>query len=167
MADSSKSSGLGGIFQELNNLVDRLGSLAEEGGEISRTTRFGDEDGDLSGVFGIHVRTGISREGRRETTVEPFGNVRADEDADDVVVEETREPVVDVYDEEEHLLVIAEMPGVAADDVTIALDGDVMTLAAETAARRYRKELLLPRAPTGDPTVRANNGIVDIRLDAP
>ena len=168
MSDNEKRSGLGlgGVFKELNTLVDRLGKLAQEGGEFKRTARFGDDDGDgPSGVFGIHVRTGIGREG---VSVEPFGNVRMGEDetddAGDVVVDDVREPMVDVYDEDDHILVVAEMPGVGPDNLTVQTEGDVMTLEAETDRQRYRKELLLPR--TVDPdsvTVRANNGIVEVR----
>jgi HSP20 family protein len=165
MSNASGSSGLNDLLANISRLADKLGSLAEEGGELKRTIRFGDEDSDgPSGVFGLHIRTGVSDSGGSNVTVEPFGNVR-EQDTGDIVVEETREPVVDVYDEEEHVRIVAEMPGVGADDVTLDVTGDVCVLAAATERHRYRKDLLLPRPVASSPAhIHATNGIVDITL---
>jgi HSP20 family protein len=107
--------------------------------------------------------------GRTRVDAEPFGHVRrTDEDTGAVTVEEVREPVVDVFDEAEtasRVLVVAEMPGISAADVTLDATGDVLTLTAEAGTRRYRKELLLPHAVDADAAdVRANNGLVEVRL---
>ena len=39
------------------------------------------------------------------------------------MVEEVREPIVDVFDEEDHILVIAELPGVSEDKIKIEVAG--------------------------------------------
>ncbi|HJL18037.1 MAG TPA: Hsp20/alpha crystallin family protein [Sandaracinaceae bacterium LLY-WYZ-13_1] len=64
------------------------------------------------------------------------------------------------------MLVVAEMPGVDAEDVQVRIEGDVLELAAETAGKRYGKELVLPREPR-DPkvTTSARNGVVEIRIE--
>ena len=49
--------------------------------------------------------------------VEPFGNVRKDERTGRATVREVMEPPVDVFEEADHVLVVAEMPGVGAEDV--------------------------------------------------
>ena len=46
-----------------------------------------------------------------EIKVEPFGNVTKDKESGRTVVHEVREPLVDVFEEDDHVLVIAEMPG--------------------------------------------------------
>lgn len=169
MSDSpTPSGGLNDLLNNIGRLVEKLGTMAEEGGEFKRTVRFGDEDGDgPSGVFGLHLRTGVGESGTPGVRVEPFGNVRED-DGGAIVVEETREPVVDVYDEDDHVRIVAEMPGVTAEDVVLDIDGDVCVLAATTDRHRYRKDLLLPRPMDGDSvSVRAANGIVDVTLPAP
>ena len=40
------------------------------------------------------------------------------------MVEDIREPLVDVYDEDDHVLVLAEIPGVSKKDVQLELAGD-------------------------------------------
>ena len=63
------------------------------------------------------------------------------------------------------MLVVAEMPGVAASELELELHGDVLILSSERASRKYRKELLLPRACVAPPrSLTSNNGVVEIKL---
>ena len=61
-----------------------------------------------------------------------------------VVVQE-RCPHLDVYDEPDHILVLADLPGVDPDTVEVLLSHDMLELSASGAHRRYRAELLLPQ----------------------
>ncbi len=60
------------------------------------------------------------------------------------MVQEVREPVVDIFEEEDHVLVVAEMPGVSPEDVKITVEDDLLTISAERGDKKYRKEVLLP-----------------------
>ena len=101
----------------------------------------------------------------RQPTVEPFGNIKVDRHArEGVVVAEVREPAVDVLEESDHLLIVAEMPGVGAADVKLEVHDDVLTLSAAAGDKKYRKEVLLPKScPRERMTLSCNNGIVRIR----
>jgi HSP20 family molecular chaperone IbpA len=75
-----------------------------------------------------------------------------------------REPMVDCFDEGDTLVITAELPGVAAGDVIVTLDGDAL-LIETTGARRYRTRQLLPIAV--DPaslTHALRNGILEARI---
>jgi len=75
------------------------------------------------------------------------------------------EPLVDVFDEPESVLVIAELPGVEASDIHLEVKDDILDLKAEGERRKYRKEVLLPTLV--DPqsiTSTYKNGIVEIKL---
>lgn len=154
---------LGGMFRSLGGFMDLLSNLTnlaeEAGGELKRSGEIGDDKKGVKAVYGFSVRMG----GGGLPQVEQFGNVKETERG--AVVEETREPMVDVFDEDDHLLVIAELPGVDADDIRFEVEGDVLTLSASRGERKYRKELLLP-APAGtkgaSPSYR--NGVFEIRL---
>jgi len=56
-----------------------------------------------------------------------------------------REPLVDIFEEENYLLVEAELPGIGERDVRIEFKNDVLTVSAQHGERRFRKEVLLPR----------------------
>lgn len=152
-------SGLGGIFTGLADLVEKLGDLAEKGGDLSRTGEIG--SGKTKGVYGFSVKVGLGGEGLK---VEPFGNVAKDKKSGRSVVQEFREPMVDVFDEEDHVLVVAEMPGVGADDVQLEIKDDVLTIHAGNADRKYQKEVVLPRSFSRDKLkMSCRNGMLRIK----
>ena len=155
--------GVGGLFHGLSDLLGKLADLAEKGGELRREGSFGGKsEKGLKGVFGFTVKVGGL--GRDQVQVEPFGNVRRTESGETTVAEE-REPVVDVFEEKDHVLVVAELPGVAESEVTTQLKGDVLLIAAEGKNRKYQKEVLLPRRFLPAGLSRSfRNGILEIRL---
>jgi HSP20 family protein len=154
--------GLEGIFGGLTDLLDKLGDLAEKGETLRKSGTLNGSSDDLKGVFGFTVKVGGL--GGQPPTVEPFGNIRKDDQTGESVVHEVREPMVDLFEEQDHILVIAEMPGISAADVTIDLQGDLMTITAEKGRKKYRKELLLPKPyPKDKMVVACNNGILEIK----
>jgi HSP20 family molecular chaperone IbpA len=75
-----------------------------------------------------------------------------------------REPMVDCFDEGDTLVITAELPGIAAGDVNVTLDGDTL-LIQTNGARRYRTRQLLPAAV--DPvslSYALRNGILEARI---
>jgi HSP20 family protein len=80
------------------------------------------------------------------------------------VVADTREPIVDVFDEGDKLLVVAELPGVAKKEIKVELNGDVLALST-TGSRKYAKEVLLPASAKEEAmAVTYNNGVLEVRL---
>lgn len=164
---SSEPSGNGGFLGGLGSLIDQLGKLAEQaeqaGGELTKTGEFNvGSDKRLKGVYGFSVTSGLGEKGVK---VEPFGNIRRDEEAGQVVVQEIREPMVDMFDEPEHLLIVAEVPGIMEEDVQLELHDDIMILAAEKGEMKYRKEVLLPASFSSDMmSFSCRNGILEIRI---
>jgi HSP20 family protein len=156
--------GIAGLFGGLTELVEKLGELAEKSEELSKlgdTQLKGGQGKDLKAVYGFSLKTNIGGKGVK---VEPFGNVRKDRSTGESVVQEIHEPLVDVFEEEDHVLVLAEMPGVDAEDIQVNLVDDILTLSAEGEDRRYRKEVLLPGVFDRDKmTVSSRNGIVKIQ----
>ena len=141
-AGEPPESGLGGILKGLGDLIEKLGELAEKGETLTRTAEFGTEKG-LKGVYGFSVKVGPGKEGFK---VEPFGNIGQDKATGQSVVREIREPMVDVFEEADHVLVVAEMPGIGSDDVRVEIRDDVLILSAEKGDKKYRKEVLLPQS---------------------
>src|SRR3970040_929789 len=132
--------GLGDLFKGIGDLIELLQEIEAEGKtEVSRTGELRGKGPlkDLKGVYGFNVKVGLGG----EPTVETFGTIKKGEAGD--VVEEVREPLVDVFDENEAIRVIAELPGVEAGDVRVELKDDILTICAEGKDRKYNKEIVL------------------------
>jgi len=153
--------GFGSLFKGLGNFIDLLGEMVETGEEeVARTGEFrvkglGDKG---RGVYGFSVRTGIGGIPR----VEPFGNIRTTEEGP--VVAEVREPLVDVFDEDQEIVVVAELPGVGEEEVHIEIQDDILSLET-TGGSKYAKEILLPGAVDAATLQQTyKNGILELRL---
>lgn len=155
--------GVGGILNGFTNLVERLSELAEKGGELARN---GEIQGmgspnELKGVYGFKMKVGL---GNRDIKVEPVEETRKDQTMREAVVEEIREPMVDIFEERDYTLVVAEMPGISTQDVHLEVKDDLLTLSGENGEKKYRKEILLPGTFLREKmSVSCNNGIVEIR----
>jgi HSP20 family protein len=153
--------GLGGILKGLGDLVEKLGELAETGRELSKTGEIRGPEKQLRGIYGFTVKVGLGDEGPR---IEPFGNIRRDVKSGRTEVQEVREPMIDVFEEDDHLLVVAELPGIGKEDVRIDVKDDVLTISAEKGDKKYSKEVLLPRSVSAQKMqVSCNNGILEIK----
>jgi HSP20 family protein len=158
----TNTAGLGGLLSGLGTVLEKLGELAETGEALRRSGTFGSPDGKVKGVYGFNIRTGLGGEG---VTVEPLGNLRKDENTGQPVVDEVREPLIDVFDEQDCILVVAEMPGIAPEDIALDLHDDILTIAAERGDEKYRREVLLPAAFTSDRmSWKCHNGVLEVRF---
>ncbi|MGD0089834.1 MAG: gas vesicle protein GvpH [Planctomycetota bacterium] len=156
---------LGGLFGDLGNLVEKLGELADKGGELRREGTLESAGGakGVKGVYGFTVKVGLGQD-RDKVQVEPFGNIKKDAQGQPTVADE-REPIVDVFDETDHVLVVAELPGVEQAQVQAEVKDDVLLISAAGKDRRYRKEVLLPsKFPPAALSRSFRNGILEVRL---
>jgi HSP20 family protein len=152
----------GGFLEGLAGLVEKLGELAEKGGELRESGQIGGPEGKVRGVYGFTVKVGLGEEGLK---VEPFGNVRKDARTGAPVVSEVREPLVDIYDEEGYVLVLAEMPGVGEDDVKLDLKDDILSIKAEHGDKKYSKEVLLPASLSAEKMAYVcRNGMLEVKF---
>jgi HSP20 family protein len=155
------SLGLGGLLDGIGNLVDLAAKLKEAGGEINKEGEI-----DLSnlkegmkGVFGFSVKTAVGG----KPVVESFGNVKKTPAGPKV--EEEREPITDVFDEDQEIRIYAEMPGVNQEDIKLDLKEDILDISAQTGDRKYHKEILLPAKVNAETmTSSYNNGILEVKV---
>jgi len=153
--------GRGGLFKGLGNFIDLLSEMVEEGeSEVTRQGEFKIKGLEKArGVYGFTVKTGLGGVPR----VESFGNIRETERGP--IVTETREPLVDIFDEGEVILVVVELPGVDEEEIEVDVQGDVLSLSTK-GGRKYVKEILLPHLV--DPatvTTSHKNGILELRVN--
>jgi HSP20 family protein len=153
--------GLGGILKGLGDLVEKLHELGETGQQLSRTGEIHGAGKEVKGIYGVTVKVGL---GDDKLRVEPFGNIRKDTESGRTVVQEMREPVVYVFEEQDHVLVVAEMPGISTEDVQVSVEDDLLTISAQRGDKKYRKEVLLPASFAREKMqISCNNGVLEIK----
>ena len=103
-----------------NHLPQRRNQRSRSGRKTPRRLRVLDSHGHRR-----PGRAGSEDRALRQHSPQPSG---------ETVFEDVREPLVDVYEEEDHVLVLAEIPGVSKKDVQLDLAGDRLTI--EAPARR-------------------------------
>ena len=148
----------GGLFKGLGTLIELADKLNEKG--VNRTGEIKGLPKDVKGVYGFKISTMSGG----KPVIETFGNVK--ETAKGPVVEEVREPIVDVFDEKDHILVLVELPGVSKEKIKVDINGDILNLSTSDKGRQYAKEILLPHKVNAE-TLKTSykNGILEITLD--
>jgi HSP20 family protein len=149
-----------GFFQGIGNLFDLVSKLDEEAkGEVKREREFTTASGRRA-VYGVSVKTGIGG----MPTIETFGNIKRT--ARGPVVEEERQPLVDIFDEKDHVLIIVELPGVEEENIKANVNGDIITLSATGSERKYYTEVVLPKdADVNTLSRKYKNGVLEIRMN--
>ncbi|MFO7926793.1 MAG: Hsp20/alpha crystallin family protein [Halobacteriota archaeon] len=73
---------------------------------------------------------------------------------------------VSVYEADDEIRVVADLPGVDKDDLRIKCDGRNVTVAATTATSEYEERIQLPgRVDEHSASASFNNGVLEITLD--
>ena len=158
--------GLGGIFKGLGDFLEMASSMAQkaekletETGDSVRVGSFGSPKG-LHAVYGVSFRVGAGG----QPVVEKFGTMR-EKPGKGPVVDEVREPIADLLDEDDHFLVVAELPGMEESGVTWKIKDDILLISGECGERKYYKELLLPsRIDESKVSGSYKNGILELKL---
>ncbi len=73
---------------------------------------------------------------------------------------------VDIYEQDDEIRVIADLPGVSKADIQLKCDGRLLTITAESDHRNYDERIELPGV-VDESTARAsyNNGVLEIVLE--
>lgn len=128
---------MGEVFKGLGSFLELVSEMEEKGQEkLERTGEIKMPGG--KAMYGFSIKTG-----GLGPTIERFGNI-VRETEKGPVVEEMREPFVDIFEEEGGLEVIAELPGVEEEDISCEIKDGVLIVSADGDGRKYKKEVLLP-----------------------
>ncbi len=165
--------GAGGVSGILDALCGLVGQLAQAAAGSAGTTAdahgISPGEGRASVVFGYTLKLGPDG-----ISAERFGDMpdppaRRAAPAP-VAAPPARQPIVDVFEEDGAIVVVAELPGADADRIVCRPEGPRLVIEA-AGARRYRKTVDLPAAVRPQPLQQSfRNGILEVRLaraDAP
>jgi HSP20 family protein len=152
--------GIASILQTANDLAVRAGDDGTTPIEIDRAGSKG-VPGTVKVAYGASLRVGARVAPPRRRP----GRVRQNPGRDPVI-DETHEPVVDLFDEGDHFIVIAELPGVEQPAIKWSVEGGKrLDIRAESADRTYVKQIDLPGLVNEHAaTYGYANGVMELRL---
>jgi HSP20 family protein len=144
---------IGGFLNLISDLIDKDKEEAAGQGEIKSS------DGKVKGVYGFRVRMGLGE----KPEIDHFGNVRKTDEG--IIYDESTEPLTEIMDEGDKIVVIAELPGAAEEDVRVDILENVLTIESKTGNRNYFKEILLTKpVDPGSLNYTCRNGILQATL---
>jgi HSP20 family protein len=94
-------------------------------------------------VYGYSVRIGPDG----KPLIREFGNMKPrleGKDASPFNLQDKREPLVDVIEEDDSIRVMAELPGVEKADIQLFATSEGLTISVDKPQKKYYKELKLP-----------------------
>jgi len=144
--------------EQFRRMQQRMNSLYQ------RTLRgeFGTTDDNKPRIYGWTYR--VSSDGK--PVFQEFGNIPENPLSKPDELPGSREPLVDVQENDKQVTVIAEIPGVSKEDVDLEVTNDTLTIKVDNPERKYYKEVQLPAEVdenSGD--AKFNNGVLSITLN--
>ena len=188
--DLSAVLGMGGFLDGVTNLISKFGELAERGETLRQATGETESGKAYQSSMGFSVKFGPGKEGavsdamhvapvnarsnrpparastatQNATSESDKGRLKSSTASKDTSPQ-LREPHVDVYEEADHTLLLAEMPGVATDDLQLRFEGCKLFLEGSSKTALFRAEIELPQVyEAHQVSVTANNGVIEMRL---
>lgn len=142
----------GGILRGVSDLLEAISEVVSEGGEVERTGRFTIGRERKSGVYGIHIST---HRGKGGFSTDTFGMKKGGS---------VREPVVDIFDEEDEVLVIVELPGIAEEEISVKREDGCVLISGGREGRRFERRIDLPEGTSQNWSESYRNGLLTIRF---
>jgi len=110
-------------------------------------------------VFGFSMKVGPDG----KPLIQRFGNAPVDDGGSKMSAQ--LEPLVDIIEEPEEIIVVAELPGVDKDEIKVRIKGRTLTIEVDNPERPYHKSLELPsKVKKEDAKSAIRNGVLEVRL---
>jgi len=145
------------MIQQIEEMMERMMSGMNQGafmdpGKFQELLR--NPEGINPMTFGFSMKVGPDG----KPMMQRFGNTPGAE-------EPTLEPLVDVVEEDDEIIIVAEVPGVERDEIKVKIKGTSLTIHAENSERPYHKVIELPSKVMKDEAKSAiRNGVLEVRL---
>ncbi|MFO7835603.1 MAG: archaeal heat shock protein Hsp20 [Candidatus Thorarchaeota archaeon] len=151
-----------GVFAEIDKMMERMMRQMRDENMLDRKSlnEFIKQQGQTNPfVFGFSMSVGPDG----QPVIKKFGNTDFQEKGTPRAGH--YEPLVDVIDEKDEIIVVAELPGVDKDDIKVRVKGQHLTIHVDNPNKPYYKEVELPsRVMKEDASSSIRNGVLEIRL---
>lgn len=151
----SSDDALKGLLANLHQVVNSVQQLAESGVQKVRKGVFPEGTG-LHGIYSLTVKADLGR---------PALSIEIGNPVQQSGTQTGLAPASEIVEEAEQIRIMAELPGIAAEDVKVDLDGDKLKITAEKGSRKYSQVVALPFAPVPEKVSHVcRDGILEIKI---
>ncbi len=142
----------------IDEMIKNLMKNIEEGGMDSESLA---DMINKNFVYGFNI--GLDPEGKPNFS--QFGNLKP-KGFGDLETSDVREPLIDVFKEDDQVRVIAEVPGINKGDIKLTGSDRTLTIKAHSQSRKYEKSVSLPVA-VEIKTAKAKykNGVLEVVIE--
>jgi HSP20 family protein len=152
------------IFDLIDEMMNEfMKEFADDFIDIEKELEDMAKKGYIKGPYVYGVRVTIGPDG--VPRIEEFGNVRRE--GDKPVVTSEMEPLVDVFEDNGEIIVVAEVPGVSKEDIELKVKPNQLIIKAKGKDRKYYKTIDLPKEVIPEKAKASyKNGVLEVRLKA-
>ncbi len=163
----------GGFFDDIDQMMEEM--LREMGESIPKELVRDEKLPDGStvkrmGPFVYGYSMTMGPDGK--PVIREFGNIKPTKTSAfgmpkrGLEVKAEREPLVDTFDENGTIKIVAEVPGVEKEDINLELTENSLVISVDTEKRKYFKEVELPTQIEPDsPKALYVNGVLEVTLE--
>ncbi len=146
-------------FNDIHEELERLGDLIDETIKKAFETASSDNPFHHNRVQGFSINFGSDG----KPTIRELDDRELIQD--EAEISEDSEPLVDIVDEGEVLVVLVSLPGVKKDDIDLRVTANRLTVSVDTVDLEYYEELKLPaKVDPKSACALYKNGVLDVKL---
>ena len=104
----------------------------------------------------------------RRTIIPPQTTLRGSQPpvkAETVILKKQKDVMVDIFDEGDYLKIIAELPGVAREDIRTELKDSLLIISGTGAFTKFHKEVTIPCPVKGKLISSYRNGVLELKAE--
>jgi HSP20 family protein len=142
--DDNRDGNFLNIFSGLDKFINIVSDMVEnEKDEVKINGTFKpDEEKKITGKYGFDIKLGVNG-AEKKARIKSLDEIFDKKDN----TPKSIEPVTDVFEDDEKVTIVIELPGVTKDDISLSLDGNTVTLNASGNSTCYVKKIVLKFAP--------------------
>ena len=156
------------ILHSLGQIIPGLGSLVNN---LEKADVFQERLGTINTEIERQLREAPLKkvgEGRIRNIIPPRTTLRGGRTpvkAETAILKKQKDVTVDVFDEGDCIKIIAELPGVAKEDIRTELKNSLLIISGTSAFAKFHKEITLPCPVKGKLTSSYRNGVLELKAE--
>ncbi len=144
MGKDNENNSFFSIFTGIDKLINVVADMVDNGkDEVNILGDINKDNKKLSGKYGFHVKLGPEK-------LDHLSDINFNKIIDEFNAKKAIEPITDIFEEEDRIIIVSELPGVLKEEIVLKLDQNVISFSAAKKDISYAKRIELDFVPERD-----------------